>query len=758
MPPVKFTVDTHLFRELGELLVGRDSTALIELIKNSYDADASTVIVYGDSLQDTKGGSIRVTDDGLGMTFKEFERGFLRIASRAKEEGRRQSRHYNRRYTGAKGIGRLAAHKLARLIEIESVSAHNGGAPEALEARIDWDLVERFQTLDELANTDAVIAERIHVRKGARSGTTITLRRLRGRWQTTQRSRFLGEVQGFEPPSLLFSPLPRNLLSSDLLVPSAEIRDAQTKDPGFSVRLEGDFATGEDYWTVLAQSVSWIVEVQAKHGSRRIHYHLTPTRRTLREIPEAEVRHFSLKHPDPEVGPFFYGRILVREGAPTSSVEGHWARRAAGIRVFMEGFRVLPYGEPGNDWLDIDADYTRRQRVIRNTLLQEIDLPTTREDVDQGLVILPNRGYFGGIFLRQTENEALRMLVNREGFVPDSTLEHLRDLVRTGVDIATRVRASVAAPSRAARREQRARSKQEASDLGPAEKAKNAIRAATPLIQEVRRLASAGNTVAAAATLDRALGRFSEIVEATDSLDSARAMTHVLASIGTQMTGFVHEINGLVSSAGSIDAALARLRRDQDISRDTRRELAKLHRAFSDFRRVLERQASYLIDVVTPDARRRRSRQSFKERFESALRLFQGQAERRGIEIANEIPESLQSPPMFPAEVTTIFSNLLSNAIKAAGRDGRIRATGEQVADAGTRIVIENTGRSVDLRESERWFRPFESTTARVDPILGQGMGMGLPITRTMLDEYDVEIKFCKPSKGFATALEMLFP
>lgn len=36
-----FTVDTHVFRELGALLVGRDSTALIELIKNSYDADAT---------------------------------------------------------------------------------------------------------------------------------------------------------------------------------------------------------------------------------------------------------------------------------------------------------------------------------------------------------------------------------------------------------------------------------------------------------------------------------------------------------------------------------------------------------------------------------------------------------------------------------------------------------------------------------------------------------------------------------------------
>jgi hypothetical protein len=54
----KFTVDTHLFRELGELLVGRDSTALVELIKNSYDADAEEVFVHGDSLDNPSLGSI----------------------------------------------------------------------------------------------------------------------------------------------------------------------------------------------------------------------------------------------------------------------------------------------------------------------------------------------------------------------------------------------------------------------------------------------------------------------------------------------------------------------------------------------------------------------------------------------------------------------------------------------------------------------------------------------------------------------------
>src|SRR4051794_15578139 len=100
----KFTVDTHLFRGLGGLLVGRDSTALVELIKNAYDADAEEVIIHGDSLDKPGLGSITLRDTGVGMTPEQFETGFLRVASRLKDDGARKSPRYRRRYTGAKGI------------------------------------------------------------------------------------------------------------------------------------------------------------------------------------------------------------------------------------------------------------------------------------------------------------------------------------------------------------------------------------------------------------------------------------------------------------------------------------------------------------------------------------------------------------------------------------------------------------------------------------------------------------------------------
>jgi signal transduction histidine kinase len=112
---------------------------------------------------------------------------------------------------------------------------------------------------------------------------------------------------------------------------------------------------------------------------------------------------------------------------------------------------------------------------------------------------------------------------------------------------------------------------------------------------------------------------------------------------------------------------------------------------------------------------------------------------------------------MFPAELAVVFSNLLTNAVKAAGKDGEIRARGHATNDGKLTVVIENTGAAVDLNDSERWFRPFESTTVEVDSTLGQGMGLGLTITRDILEQYGATIEFVTPSKSFATAVEIRF-
>ena len=246
--------------------------------------------------------------------------------------------------------------------------------------------------------------------------------------------------------------------------------------------------------------------------------------------------------------------------------------------------------------------------------------------------------------------------------------------------------------------------------------------------------------------------------ETSQDFISEQALIRILASAGAQLSSFIHEINSLVGTVQSLDNIFLKLKSDLGLDNYHRKILTKIHSIIIELRLNLERQASYLLDIITPDARRRRARQSLAERVESGKKLVAHTAQKRAITIQNEIPSKLKSPPMFPAELTMIFSNLLTNAIKAAGEGGKIRAFATGSDDDKIILIIENTGVSVDLKDCEKWFRPFESTTTEVDPVLGQGMGLGLTITRRMLDEYGAEVCFVKPTKGFSTAVAMTFP
>ncbi len=158
------------------------------------------------------------------------------------------------------------------------------------------------------------------------------------------------------------------------------------------------------------------------------------------------------------------------------------------------------------------------------------------------------------------------------------------------------------------------------------------------------------------------------------------------------MAAFVHEMNALLGMASAVEASVASIRETLLIDGASRKELAKLNQNVSDLRRVIERQASYLKDVTSPDSRRRRSRQTLHKRFDAAAKLVQRAADKRGITIKNIIPNELTSPPIYPAEITVVFSNLLSNAIKGCRKNGVVQAKGRSKSDNAVVVVIQNTG------------------------------------------------------------------
>ena len=391
----RFTADTHLFAELGELLVGRDSTALNELVKNAYDADASTVIVHGERLA-TDEGFIRVVDDGIGMTAEDFEHGFLRIASRSRRDGDRRSAIYGRRFTGRKGIGRLAAHKLASRMTVHSIPDPRvfGSGKMSLEAKIDWDVIEHLESLED---TDRGVELNVISADSSRYGTTIELRKLRKRWNDTMLATFGGEVQGFHAPIFLVEKIPSSIVAEPLLFDQPTVRDSSDVDPGFRVFLTGDFDVGESYWLDLAVRSQWIIEILANPGEPDVKYAIAPTKAEATNNSLARTGFWKYPHPDPDSGPFFSARVFVRSSRRIPGPLRGFARGAAGIRLFMEGFRVLPYGERGDDWLRLDADYTRRREPFE---LGGFDGQALEDPIrEETLLRLANNNYYGGVFL-----------------------------------------------------------------------------------------------------------------------------------------------------------------------------------------------------------------------------------------------------------------------------------------------------------------------------------------------------------------------
>ena len=747
----RFTVDTHLFSELGALLVGRDSTALNELVKNAYDADASKVIVHGQGL-DKAGGSITVVDDGVGMTAEAFEHGFLRIASRVKTLGNRRSPVFGRRYTGRKGIGRLAAHKLASQIQVYSVPDPRvfRSRADGVDASIDWDIIEALESIDE---SDEGIKLCALPPGAAQPGTTVALKRLRRHWTPSMLARFVGEVYSFEAPPFLVGQLSSSMLGGPLLFDRPRVRDSSTGDPGFRVQLTGDLDVGDDYWQLLAERCQWVIEIEARQGARYVEYAVAPTTKEAAHTPQARSEYWTYPHPDLKAGPFFSARIFVRATRRFTGPVRDFARGAAGVRVYMEGFRVLPYGERGDDWLKLDTDYTRRRQPFELGRLEGQPLEEVHER--ETFLRLPNDNYYGGVFLTDVGSPTLEMLVNREGFIPDDAFMHVVSLVRRGIDLSVRLRASVQSETRSMRDRSSAEG---GSDVHPAN-VEQALNVTLKNIGEVR--AKTKGLGPDGKAFDKALEKTASTVKnvqrAISTTRSEQQNLRAAASIGTQFAAFTHEMNALLAQARSADVIAERLANDSAIPRLSRRILRDLRDAIAALVLQLERQASFLTDVVGGNARRRRRRLPVRDEIDSALKLLSSRIERRDQAIEIDVESDLRTPPMFSSELLSILINVLSNAIKATGEGGTMRVEGG-TADGYMYLDIANTGEAVELADAERWFRPFESTSTEIDELLGQGMGLGLPIVRRILEEYGGSAEFVPPTPPFMTTIQIRIP
>ena len=142
MPKIPFNVDAYTARLIGRENVSKLNGAILELVKNTYDADASVCFVYFDESRQ----EVYIGDNGCGMTPEIIRTNWMTIGRSSKKA--RYVSQAGRVQTGAKGIGRFALDRIADQCTMLTMTSSDGG----FIWKVDW---RDFEQEHEITNVSA---------------------------------------------------------------------------------------------------------------------------------------------------------------------------------------------------------------------------------------------------------------------------------------------------------------------------------------------------------------------------------------------------------------------------------------------------------------------------------------------------------------------------------------------------------------------------------------------------------------------------
>ena len=375
-----FVAVARLMVELGDQLITDEVAALSELIKNAYDADATEVQIKLTNVSNPENGEVVVIDNGNGMSRQTLLKGWLELGTSLKARkaggGIRRSEFKKRPYLGEKGLGRLSVHKLGSRSEVVTRRAN---ADTETQLVIDWNtFVSAEDYLEDIPvewkETKPTVFNG-EVEPKFRNGTRIKVTGLNRTWTREMMERLAMSVNSLVSPLSGIKNFQSKVIFDDPLGPTVErvdILDRLKKVPYvFEIEIDrkGN-ATGTYEFTrrdfpKLNRKIS--VKSDLKKGEPRF----------------AEGR-------EPTCGPFgvrFYSWELARgdkkELFGDSATYEQLIRPNTGVRVFRDGFRVLPYGNENNDWLEMDARRVGQfeARISRNLMIGIIEITSKSNPV-----------------------------------------------------------------------------------------------------------------------------------------------------------------------------------------------------------------------------------------------------------------------------------------------------------------------------------------------------------------------------------------
>ncbi|MBP5561582.1 MAG: ATP-binding protein [Muribaculaceae bacterium] len=408
----------RLMNVIGDQLITDKKVAVIEIIKNSYDADASVVKVRFcnmsnvgyNSLPKEEQAYIEIEDNGCGMSLDVIKNVWLRPATPNKFDKKKRhnlTTEKGRIVQGEKGIGRFAIHKLGEKIELYTKAKGEN------EVKLEMNFVDfnpddanlfnqpaDYKLLDEVANNWYVQDPSERVTR--ESGTIIRIYNIRELWSINDYKELYQNIQRMMPPVDENARLLGVNFVQDFTIEM--YRDEK-------LYVDEDVRTFAD---VIERAQFSMIGTVDENGDVHFQYKSLSPRRffadTLNLLDDSalSIRNYSLygtkwfKDNDrsPQCGPFsftFYAFDLKNKDLTILDKDLERFIKENFVFVMRDGIRVYPYGEKGIDWLDLDklrSTYRAGQFISYNDLT-------------------------GFVYISQEQNPLLKDATNRQGLVND---------------------------------------------------------------------------------------------------------------------------------------------------------------------------------------------------------------------------------------------------------------------------------------------------------------------------------------------------
>jgi len=728
---VRFSVDASHISRLGRELVVKKETAVSELAKNAFDADATRVtLTFIDT--DLAGGSLIIEDDGHGMTREQLINGFMRLSTTDKIHNP-YSPEYHRLRAGRKGIGRFAAQRLGKIL---TITTQTKDATHALSVEIDW---SHFETDHELV----IVSNRIkEVEKNKIQGTRLEIENLEDGWTVPA----LEKVYRYLADLLQPFPISKKL-EVDEFDPGFEIKiyrlvDENVQEVASAEKMIFEYALGEIEGIVdETGSAIWKLRSKQLEIDEKEPYSLK-----VKGEKFLHLRNINLKA-------YYY----IYNTTNSSYLPKHidklvrdLSEERSGIRVYRNGFRVLPYGEPNNDWLELDARSARRQI-----------LPPFR-----------NRNFLGFVELVDPQGHVFEETASREGLIANEGFEELK------VFIGDVLETSILRIAEARNKKQKPTSR----EIPPEKRIKKASNDLVRAAKDIKNRPVSGQSESD----ETAQQKFSELVQKTSALLSDVAtelndiaveqveektillneisMLRVLASLGLAIGEFTHEIRqmflGLLADTNAI--------LDANPSGVTHEKAHRLKENIAS----LKTYAAYFDKAVSANVRRETKPQDVSQVLRSFWKVVTPACKRYGIDFPEPVIHGydLITIPMHASEWNSILFNLFTNAYKAIVRAGRDNGKGKISIQAGcenNKVFVEfsDNGDGIPTENQERIFEAFFTTslTAKITKENDEqeellGTGLGLKIIKDIVTAYNGEIAIVGAPREYVTSFRIEIP